>query len=69
MNHVVNFLEFAAKVTTKASGSNYTTISLQPLIYQKLLHHCNETILFNPDKDTGEVISKVGQAAKVFKKT
>ena len=34
MNHVVNFLESAAKVTLEASGLNYTTITLQPLMYQ-----------------------------------
>ena len=31
------------------------------------MNHCNETILFNTNEDTGEVVTRVGQAAKAFK--
>ena len=43
-----DFLEPAFEATTAASGSTYTTISMQPLIFEWLVGHCQDTIAKNP---------------------
>jgi hypothetical protein len=41
---VSNFLEIAAEITTLLSGSGYASLSLQPLIYKKLVKHYAKTL-------------------------
>jgi hypothetical protein len=41
---VSTFLETAAEITTLLSGSGYATLSLQPLIFKKLVKHCEKTL-------------------------
>lgn len=47
MNLISTFLNKAYELTTIASGKEYPTISIQPLIYTSLVQHCNYTITEN----------------------
>jgi hypothetical protein len=40
MHSIATFLEMAFQATESASGSNYLTISLQPIIFNNLINHC-----------------------------
>jgi len=44
INCYVTFLEVAKQFTEMASGSNYVTGSLSPIIYDMLKNHCEDTI-------------------------
>jgi hypothetical protein len=41
---VSKFLETAAEITTLLSGSGYASLSLQPVIFKKLVKHCEKTL-------------------------
>jgi hypothetical protein len=44
LKSVIDFLEVVAKYTSAASGQSYATLSMQSLIYDSLVSHCNDTI-------------------------
>lgn len=65
MKSLANFLEIAFKFTKCASGQHYATISIQPLVYDLLIDHCDKAIsgTLNSVESTTQII----EAAKSMK--
>lgn len=64
--NVVKFLEIAFELTVAASGKDYVTISLQPIIYKLLKNHCDSAIAGTAQKFVAT--ENVKKAAKSFLK-
>jgi hypothetical protein len=44
LKSVVDVLEVMLKYTSAASGQTYATLSMQPMIYDSMVSHCNDII-------------------------
>lgn len=66
MSSVSSFLLPAAEMSRISSSSGYMTCSLQPLVYRKLMNHCN-MCLDEDSLDGGHVPECVELAARFFK--
>jgi hypothetical protein len=68
MNDVADFLEIAFKSTEAASGSKYLTISLQPIIFNILINHCEQAISGIDLIEETETVPEIVSGAEKLKK-